>query len=154
MRLQKMEQNEKVQYFRFYDGAEYGEYNFLDFINCGDCYVLAEWIIDAEPTITLNKDTILEDLSEEHGSSVSYTKFCKKTFRAYKSMDGDFWADDLDEVLSWTEIDYSDRHDYVEQFRAIITGDGMEELSSVQCFVRWASEGSSRGEDWYRLLKD
>ena len=143
MRLRKIEENKKVK-------CEY----YYDFINCGECYLLTDWHNTENATVTLNKDTVLEDLHEKHGGSIRYSKLCKNTFRVYESMNRGWRDKDLDEVLSWTMIDSYDRDDYVPLLRALITGEGMEELISVQCIVRSANEGSSRGIDWYRLIDD
>ena len=147
MRLEKIEENEKVQCD-----------NFLDFINCGACYLLAEWINDVKTTVTLNKDTVLEDLSKEHGGRIWYNKFCMKTFRGYKgegyALEALFYSRDLDEVINWTKIDPYEEHYYTLLLKALVTGEGLGRHSSFECIVRWAKEGSSRGEDWYRLIKD
>ena len=145
MRLQKLQENEQVRDCEYY----------YDFINCGDCYLLTEWINDSEPTVTLNQGTNLEDLHEKHGGSIIYLKLCGKTFLEYKSMSGNWYEEDLDKVISWTEIDYApDRYDYVQLLKALLTGEGLEEFNITSCIVRWANEGSSRGEDWYWVIND
>ena len=143
MRLQKIKENEEVQYYRF-----------LDYINCGACYLLAEWHNREEAIVTLNKDTILGDLHKKHGGLIYYSKFCSETFSAYKSMSGNWYEEDFDKVIDWTKIDPYEEHYYTRLLKTLVTGEGLKECSMPSCIVRWANEGSSRGEDWYRLLDD
>ena len=154
MRLEKIKENEEVKCDYLPDYTEYGEYSFLDFINCGECYLLTRWTNEEEVTVTLNKDTVLEDLHEKHGGSIDYRKFCSKTFHLYESMDRDVRDENLDEVINYTKIKAFDWFSDVLLLKTLITGVGWEELDMTTCIVRWANEGSSRGEDWYRLLED
>ena len=140
MRLQKIEENEEVQ-----------RHCFLDYINCGWCYLLTNWDNETKTTVTLNKDTVLEDLHEKHGGSINYSKLCGETFRLYKSMSEDSFDGDLDKVLSWTMID---PHQWwpTSLLKALITGS--EDLrTSGSCIVRWPNEGGRRGTDWYRVIE-
>ena len=136
MRLEKLQQNEKSN-----------RREFLDYINCGECYFLTTWINSENATVTLNQDTVLNDLHEKHGGRIWYNKFCMKTFRVYMGS-----SLDPDKVINQTEVDYSDRYNYTRLLKALITGEGLKRLSSFGCLVRWPKEGSSRGEDWYRLF--
>ena len=145
MRLEKIEENEKVQYFNFYD-----------FINCGECYLLTDWINEERLTVTLNKDTVLEDLHEKHGGSIRYDKFCSKTFRVYMGKDDTLeaiFSKDLDKVINRTETSNNDGYYFTRLLKTLVTGKGLKKLSIAPCVVRWVNEGSSRGKDWYRLLK-
>ena len=144
MRLPKLKENEEVRGCKYY----------LDYINCGDCYVLTKWINWKNVTVTLNKDTILEDLYKKYGGSFYYVKLCSNTFRVYKSMSGEFCERDMDEVINWTKIDHGNRYLSTRLLKTLVTGEGLKEFSMPSCIVRWAKEGNSRGEDWYRLLKD
>ena len=143
MILQKIEENKKVQHE-----------NFLDYIDCGECYLLTRWINEQQVTVTLNKDTVLEDLCKKHGGDIWYAKFCMKTFRIYKSMSDELLGEDLDKVIDWTKTSNNDRYDYIQLLKALVTGQRQKELIVPYCIVRWAKEGSSRGKDWYRVLKD
>ena len=140
MRLQKLKENKRVKCDSFHD-----------FINCGECYLLTEWINEKHVPITLNKDTILEDLHEKHGGSIHYSKFCSKTFHLYESMNRSLHDDDLDEVLSWTMIDPYEGYYDIQLLKALITGGQPKELRTVPCIVRWANKGS-RGIDWYLVF--
>ena len=142
MRLQKLEQNEEVQHDQLYD-----------YINCGECYLLTEWI-NERPTVTLNESTVLEDLHERHGGYIHYHKLCLKAFRVYKSMSGEFCERDMDKVLSWTRIDHYDRYDYTQLLKALITGEGLEEQALLPgAIVRYPNKKGGRGTHWYKLLK-
>ena len=143
MRPGKTEENEEVQY-----------YNFLDFINCGGCYLLTKWSNEKPVTVTLNKDTILEDLQEKHGGRIKYAKFCPTTFLGYESMNRSLHDKDLDEVINRTNIDPYEGYYDVQLLKALITGEGSKEFYLTPCIVRWPKEGSSRGQDWYRLIKN
>ena len=143
MRLEKIKENEKVQH-----------YYFLDYINCGEYYLLTRWINEQQATVTLNQNTNLEDLHKKHGGSILYSKLCSETFRVYKSMSGEFCERDMDKVIDWTRIDHYDRYHFTHLLKALLTGVGLEELTTTPCIVRWASEGNSRGTDWYGLVKN
>ena len=144
MRLEKIEENEKVQHHQF-----------LDFIDCGWCYSLTEWVNKEKPAVTLNQSTVLEDLCKKHGGSINYSKLCGTTFHMYESDNGKrVWSGNLDEVLSRTKIDPDDKYYDTQLLKALITGVGLEELTVASRIVRWSDKGSSRGEDWYRLVKN
>ena len=143
MRLQKVKENEEVQHF-----------NFLDFIDCGACYLLTEWCNRKNAAVTLSQNTILEDLHEKHGGSIHYKKFCSKTFHLYESMNRSLHDEDLDKVINRTEIHHNDEYYYTQLLKTLITEEGLERLVFGSHIVRWAKEGSSRGENWYRLLDD
>ena len=143
MRLRKIEECEMVQCD-----------NFLDFINCGACYLLTDWINRKNATVTLSQNTILEDLHEKHGGSIWYHKLCRETFRAYRGEHGEAFSKDLDKVVNYTKIIDFDEYPETQLLKALVTGVGLEKLSSFGYLVRWAKEESSRGEDWYLVIDD
>ena len=154
MRLEKLQQNEEVQGEIFLDNINRERYYFLDYINCGECYLLTRWINEQQVTVTLNKDTLLEDLCKKHGGYIRYYKLCGTTFLLYGSdKDRRVCSGDLDEVINRTEVDHSDGYYYTRLLKTLVTGEGLTRLSSTESIVRWANEGGSRGEDWYRLIK-
>ena len=141
MRLQKVKDNKKVQHD-----------SFLDYIDCGGYYLLTDWFNTEKVTVTLNKDTVLEDLCKKHGGDILYTKFCNKTFRAYRSMSGALSGRDKDKVINSTEVHiFGDMYD-AYLLKSLMTGEERpKELSITPCIVRWANEERSRGTDWYRV---
>ena len=144
MRLEKLEENEEVQHF-----------NFLDFINCGACYLLAEWDNEKHVNVTLNKDTVLEDLSKEHGGSIYYDKFCRETFRLYESDNrSSNFSGNLNEVINYTKID-TDSGWYCRLLKDFITGGELEERPiSGSYIVRWPNQKGGRGTHWYKLTNN
>ena len=145
MRLEKIE-----------EGEETTNNMFCDFINCGACYLIAEWINRKNATVTLSQDTILEDLQGEHGGSINYSKLCGTTFHQYVSDDRKtVLSSNLDEVLNWTKTSNNDWYYYPRLLKALITGEGLEKPFSSECIVRWPKDGgSSRGIDWYGVFND
>ena len=144
MRLEKIEEGEEITH-----------YEFFDYIDCGEHYLLTGWRNETKATVILNQNTNLEDLHERHRGSIGYSKLCRTTFRPYETDNPDiFVSSNLDRALSRGNITtYLDWWP-TRILKALITGEGLEELRTAPCIVRWPKEGSSRGEDWYRLLKD
>ena len=144
MIIEKIEQGEMVRGCKYY----------LDYINCGGNYLLTEWDNKEEAAVTLNESTVLEDLHEKHGGLIWYRKFRSNTFCVYMSISGALQDEDLDKVVNWTEIDHWSGYYHTQLLKALITGGQPKERSVIPCIVRWANEESSRGIDWYRVLKD
>ena len=144
MRLQKLEKGEEVTSIEFYD-----------FIDCGDHYLLTFWRNETKATVILNQNTILEDLHDGHGGSIYYSKLCMKTFRVcWSDNRGSNCSHNLDDIINWTKIYYADDDSDTQLLKVLVKGEGLGRLTFFECLVRWASEGSSRGTDWYRLLDD
>jgi hypothetical protein len=148
MRLMKIENNTEI------DEQEY----LLDYIDLGEFFFLAKFLnTKSSVMITLTQNTVLEDLHEEYGGYIWYSKFCKTTFRLYESEEGKLYSRNMDEVMNWIKIDTYD--DYWEGLilKSVITGKGVEELDGLDIedpIVRWPNEKGGRGKDWYWLRKD
>ena len=141
MKLEKIKGDEETTSREIHDFTDRGEY-----------YLLTCLDNETGITVTLNQNTNLEDLHKEHGGSIYYSKFCRTTFRLYKSMSGSLHDEDLDKVISWTEIDNTQW--WVTRFlRALITGEVLIGRSFGSCIVRYPTEERERGQDWYRLVK-
>jgi hypothetical protein len=143
MRLVKIENNTKIS------DSEY----FLDYLDCGDYYLLAAFVNSKNSGITLNQHATLKDLHKEYGGGLYYSKYCKATFRTYKSEKGYIESRNIDEVINLTEIDNYEYFD-CRILKALVTGEGFEELNLVEHIVRWPNEKGGRGEYWYWLLKN
>ena len=144
MRREKTEENEQVRGCKYY----------LDYINCGECYLLTEWENEKHVTVTLRQSTVLEDLHEKHGGSIRYHKLCRTTFHLYESDNrSSNSSGNLDKVINLTKIDRNDWYYYTPLLKHLLTGERIKEISVTRCIVRWAKEESSRGEDWYILLR-
>ncbi|NDB86504.1 MAG: hypothetical protein EB127_27970 [Alphaproteobacteria bacterium] len=141
MRLEKIKENEEVNLSRL-----------LDYIDCGDFYLLTVLCNPKIPAITLNQNTVLEDLHKKHGGDLSYSKLCKNTFRMYESENGEFYSHNIDEVSDWKKINIKEYYDRL--LKALITGVGLGDLEITKRIVRWSNENGGRGEHWYRLLRN
>jgi hypothetical protein len=143
MRLVKIENNTKIP------GYEW----FYDYLDCGEYYLLIVLHNKNGRVITLNQNATLKDLHKEYGGGLYYSKYCKATFRTYKSGNMVLVSDDIDEVMNWTEINPSDNLDYLI-LKALVTGKGLEKLNLVEHIVRWPNKKGGRGEHWYWLVKN
>jgi hypothetical protein len=141
MRLEKIQERERVK-------TRY----FLDYLDYGDYYLLTKFVNSKNSVmITLNQNTVLENLHKEYGGDLSYSKFCKATFQVYELKKGYFESRNIDEVMSWTETDtYYSREGFL--LEALITGKGLEKLNLVNHIVRWPNKNGGKGEHWYKLL--
>jgi hypothetical protein len=142
MRLEKIKENEEVNLSRL-----------LDYIDCGDFYLLTVLCNPKIPAITLNQNTVLKDLHKKHGGDLYYSKYCKATFRTYKSEKGYIESRNIDEVINLTEIDNYEYFD-CRILKALVTGVGLGDLEITKRIVRWSNENGGRGEHWYRLLRN
>lgn len=67
MRLEQVEEGKKIK------GG-----TFLDYVDCGDFYLLVDWCNFSSSTVTLNNNpTMLEDLHKKHRGFLNYYKICK-----------------------------------------------------------------------------
>ncbi|NDB85088.1 MAG: hypothetical protein EB127_20660 [Alphaproteobacteria bacterium] len=140
MRLEKIEEGEEVEIPRI-----------LDYIDCGDFYLLTELrnMTNSTVMITLNQNTVLEDLQKKHGGKIWYTKYCKITFCVYESEKRVPFSLDIDEVMNWTRICTFEFRE-CRILKALIT---RGELNMHECIVRWPNENGGRGEYWYKLVE-
>jgi hypothetical protein len=144
MRLVKIENNTEID----------NQIRILDYIDCGEFYLLTEFEnTKSSVMITLTQNTVLEDLHEEYGGYIWYSKFCKTTFRVYRSEGGRLASSNVDEVMNRIKIDTYDDHWEVLTLRTLVTGEGLEELNTPERIIRWPNENGGRGESWYGLRK-
>ena len=145
MRLEKIESNIEMYYFT----------DFYDYIDCGEFYLLTHLRNGENLMMTLNQNTVLEDIQEKHGVRISYSKFCKTTFRLYLGERGRFDSENLDEVLGWAEIGTPhEEYIYSRTLKALVTGEGLEDPELPELAVRWPNKNGGRGESWYWLMED
>jgi hypothetical protein len=143
MRLEKIENNTEID----------NQIRILDYIDCGEFYLLTEWDNANKRMVTLTQNTVLEDLQKKHGGDIYYHKLCKTTFRLYGSEGGEFYSDNIDEAMNGTEIYAYEGFIVCRILKAFVNGEGLEKLNSVDRLVRWPNEKGGRGEHWYWLLR-
>jgi hypothetical protein len=144
VRLEKIENNTEV------DASGV----FLDYIDCGEFFFLTKFLNSKNPVmITLNQNTVLEDIQEKYGGYVWYYKLCKTAFRTYLSEKGNLVSYNLDEVVSWTEVSAYKCQDG-RILKALITEEGLKELNTHERIIRWPNKNGGRGEHWYWLVEN
>jgi hypothetical protein len=134
------------------EGDEVNHSHSLDYIDCGEFYLLVSWINSGERAVTLSQKADLRDLQEKHGGRISYSKFCKTTFRLYESEEGENWSHDIKEVMHWTRVDpYDKYHSHSLLLEALVLEEGLGKLNLADRIMRWPKENGGKGASWYTL---
>jgi hypothetical protein len=144
MRLEKIENSTEID----------NQIRILDYIDCGDFYLLIEWHNTKERMVILNQHTVLEYLQKKHGGDLYYSKLCKITFRLYESEEGILYSRNMDEAMNRTKVYDYDEYWECRILEALVTGKGLEDLDVTERIVRWPNKKGGRGESWCKLVEN
>ena len=137
------------------EGEEVSNRHLIDYFDCGNYYLHALYRNTNSAAFTLSQNTNLEDLQKKYGGYVCYSKYCRVTFRMYRSDNGTQESSrDPDEVVDWTKINAECSWVTARLLKSLITGNWSSVGNSTEGYVvRWPNQKGGRGTNWYRLAE-